>query len=255
MKTIQFMNYRLATFLVAFALLFASCDNPIFDPGGDGGGNGKPKDPPPTSCNVKGTIVRVTCGFGVYGELWIKTEHGKYLQPCQQSFMPQVPVDVKEGDQVEFGYTVQKDSLCDSDEIRCLAALPAYQPVTITCIRVVDKKPVDTCPKIVIDHTKYEPSVIQILESEMDGNFLKLTVGYSGGSQVENSDFSLSWKGEIEKSNPPLAKLQLFSPKVVEGNVLQAYFTNNLCFDVSAIKAQTNSSRVRLQIGEHEILF
>ena len=40
MKTIQLMNHRFATFLVAFVLLFASCDNPIFDPGGEGNGGG-----------------------------------------------------------------------------------------------------------------------------------------------------------------------------------------------------------------------
>ena len=255
MKTIQSFNFKLATFLVAFVLIFASCDNPIFDPGGDGGGNGKPKDPPATTCSVKGTIVRVTCGFGVYGDLWIKTDNGKYLQPCEQSFMPQVPVDVKEGDQVEFGYRVQKESSCYSDEIRCLAALPEYQSVTITCIRVIDTKPIDTCPKIVIDPTDYESRFIQILESEMDGNLLKVKVGYSGCNMVENADFTLSWKGEVAESNPSQARLQLFSPKVAEGNVCQAYFTNDLCFDVSAVKAQTSSGRVRLQIGDHEILF
>lgn len=256
MKTIQTLNYKLATFLVAFVLLFASCDNPIFDPGGDGGGNGKPKDPPPTDCSIKGTMVRVTCGFGIYGELWIKTDNGKYLQPCEQSFIPQVPVIPQEGDRVEFGYKKLDKSLCDQSHlIRCMAALPGHQSVAISCMRIISSKPVETCPKVVVDHTNYGVTGIQILESKIEGNLLKLKVGYSGCNMVENEDFSLSWKGAFMESNPPIARLQLFSPKVAKGNVCQAYFTNDLCFDLSTIKQPTSSLIVKLQIGDHEILF
>ncbi len=256
MKTIQFMNYRLATFLVAFVLLFASCDNPIFDPGGEGNGNGKPKDPPPTDCSIKGTMVRVPCAFGIYGDLWIKTDNGKYLQPCEQSFMTLVAMELKDGDRVEFGYKKEAKSLCDDTKIRCQAALPMHESVTINCLRVISTQPIETCPQIVVDFTNYGENGIQILESSMEGSLLKLKVGYGGCAPIESKDFSLSWRNEFAKSNPPQTTLQLFSAKVMEGIACDAYFTTELCFDVAAIRATVKTADpIQLNIGEHQILF
>ena len=255
MKTIQLINRKLATVFVAFVLLFASCDNPIFDPGGDGGGNGKPKDPPPTDCTVKGTMVRVPCGFGIYGDLWIKTDNGKYLQPCEQSFMPQVPVEVKEGDQVAFGYTVQRESLCDHNEIRCMAALPIHQSVTINCMQVVNTKPDDTCPKIVIDHTNYGGNGLDILESTIEGHLLKLKVRYGGCKQIESKDFALSWKREISKSSPVQTTLQLYSAKVLEEMVCSALFTTDLCYDLTPmLKDVELHGPINMHIGNKTLL-
>ncbi len=253
MKTIQLMNHRFVTFLVAFVLLFASCDNPIFDPGGEGNGGGKPKDPPSTDCSIKGTMVRVLCASGIYGDLWIKTDNGKYLQPCEQSFMTTVSIELKEGDRVEFGYAKQGKSSCDNDKIRCLAALPEHQSISLSCIRVIDTKPIGDCPSLVVDHTNYPENVIQVLESKMDGNLLKLKVGYSGCSQVDNEDFLLSWKGEIQESYPARALLQLSSPFITDGITCQAYFTNDLCFDVAAI-TKLNQGAIYLNIGTDNIL-
>lgn len=223
---------------VAFMFTFASCDSPWFDPIDDGGGNGGGKPPVITDCNVNGTMVRVTCGTSIYDNLWIRTDNGKLLRPCDQSFQTICAIELKEGQRVKFSYReINGTSPCDG-MITCMATLPVHKSVIIDCINGLSGKPLPvdspavSTGKLVIGSTTDNPSV-HVLSAGIEGNLLKLSVGYSGCSKHEAKDFSLTWNGNVMESYPARVYLYIDESKK---EMCQAYFITDLTFDISDLR-------------------
>lgn len=246
MRTVNKMHTALRVLAVALVVFFSAC-NPFGDDEPGGGGGGKP--PVQTDCNMTGTMVRVLCGVSIYDNLWIKTDNGKLIQPCEQSFQTFVALDFKEGDRVQFSYRkIKGTSPCD-EMITCAAATPEHTSAVIDCIRVTD--PVGGNCGTLVTKEAPEGGYVSVLEAAVSGNMLKLKIGYSGCSEMPDDEFKLSWNGALAKSIPAQAQLEINSNRI---EMCQAYFTKHICFDISEIKRLANQP-VKLTIQDKEIIF
>lgn len=248
----NFIGNKLAIAFVVFVLAFTACENP-YDPDG-----GFKPDTTAMDCKVMATVVRMPYGSSIYGNLWLKTDDGKFYLPCEQSFITICPIDIKEGDRVQFGYRklpADKDCLKGNPELNVRDAIPLkYQSVTIDCLQTIKRCGTPPpCSGLVVDYKDYLKNYITVLESKIIGNELKLKVGYSGCSALPNSSFTLAWKGHLAKSLPLQTELQ-FVINDEDRYTCQAYFTNDLCFDIAAIRNITKEP-VLITIGENKILF
>jgi hypothetical protein len=246
MKTVNKMHTALRVLAVALVLAISAC-NPFGDDEPGGGGGGKP--PVQNDCSLTGTMVRVICGVSIYDNLWIRTDNGKLIQPCEQSFQTFVALNFKEGDRVKFSYRkINGPSPCD-EMIRCLAATPEHTPAIIDCIRVTD--PIGgNCGTLLVRQAP-EGGYVSVLNAAVSGNMLKLKIGYSGCSPMGDEEFELSWNGALAKSIPARAQLEISSKHI---EMCQAYFTKDLCFDISAIKHAANQP-VQITIQDHVLIF
>lgn len=244
MKKLFNLSAALKVLVLMLSFSLVSCDNPWFDPDLGNGGGSKP--PVIQDCNIFGTVEKVTCGVGYYGDLWIRTDKGELLQPCEQSFQTLVPIILSPGDKVKIGYRVlNKPNRCDS-LITCLIALPPHQSVVIDCITKIEAG----VPKL-----KINPNVtadnVNIERVELAGDILKVKVGYSGCSEKPNSHFSLFWDGKLDNRIQP--EVNLF----VEDDApesCQAYFTTQLQFDIRELKNRFNGS-LKINIGQYTLIY
>lgn len=251
MKSVHLFATAFRVFAVAAMLLTSACNHPLFDWEEPGGGGGKPGHPVVTDCKVRGKVVRVMCGTSIYDNFWIQTPDGKYYRPCEQSFQTLCPIGLKEGDHVMFSYRKLPNCKSCDDKITCLAALPPFTNVVIDCIQVL---PQTDCEALVLDrNVSSENNYLHVINAAVEGRFLKLKIGYSGCNVLPKSAFRLSWTGAFAKSLPPQADL-FVNINGVTPTVCQAYFTTDLCFDVSSLKS-SSSQPVQINIGGHQILF
>lgn len=233
---------------ITVILGLTACNNPFFD--WDEPGGGKPGKPPVVNdCSQSGKMVAITCGPSIYGNLWIQAENNEYLRPCDQSFQTLLPIDLKEGDQVKFSYRKINNCTACKNKITCSAVVPKHTHVIIDCINVV---PSAECPALTFEENAGKENYIHVINAAMDGRFLKLKIGYGGCGKLPNEAFKLSWNGSFAKSLP--AQVWLFPGMNVTPTVCQAYFTTELCYDVSSLKANYNG-QLQINIGEHSILF
>lgn len=235
--------------VLAVSLTFAltSCDAPWFDPI-EGGGMGGEKPPVKNQCSLEGTMVRVMCGVGVYGDLWIQTKDGKLLQPVEQSFQTLCPLVFAEGDKVKFGYRVKRGATTFDSVTTCLAALPPHTKVIVDCINVV---PSNGCGSLMISDSLSDDNSVHVLEAKIVGNKLKLRVGYSGCNEQPASNFNLYWSGDVQESLPLQTRIYL---QAKERQFCQAYFTQELCYDLSLLKSKHNQP-IKVKIQDQEIVF
>ncbi|MBP9186607.1 MAG: hypothetical protein KBE91_12010 [Bacteroidia bacterium] len=239
---------KILTVIAVF--IVSSCNNPIFDPIDKDGGWCGTKPPINTSCNTTGTIVSVTCGTGVLGNLWIKVDGSNDLliQPCEQSFQTFAPLVFSEGDRVKFSYSeLTKPGECDQ-QITCLAALPYHKKTILHCIT---KIPNTDCGSIIINKNATYDNTVSILNASLTGSTLTLKIGYSGCNEQPKSNFELQWNGDLLESLPLQTTLFLNSKN---RQMCQAYFTQELCFDISKLKANQNQT-VKVKIQDSEVIF
>lgn len=167
---------------VVLTVLFSSCQK-------------DPVLPDPVRCNSTGTVVRAMCGNGAWGDLWIKMNDGKMLQPCISEFN----IVPKEGDNIKFAYrALEKNETCEnSTDILCLA-FPGYaDPVKITCLEITGSsaKKCTHRAKVFIEGCFGQPSFIletgeKILASESEFDL-----------------YSLQHDEEVEISYEPLVRI------------------------------------------------
>ena len=240
------MNIAVKAFALAVILGISACNNPCFDPAEPGGGGSKP--PVSKNCNLTGTMVRVTCGVSIYDNLWIKMDNGTYIQPCEQSFQTFNALIFTEGQRVKFSYRkIDGPSSCD-DQVICLAALPPHTSAIIDCIDGINPGN-PACGSLVV---KPEPEggPVNVLEASVTGNYLKLKVGHGGCSPMPDDEFVLSWNGALMKSLPAQAELFIQSKTT---QLCQAYFTKELCFDISKLRQEDQAITIRIQ--DHQVSF
>lgn len=123
--------------LLSLVMLFSSCKK--WNPWEEGeGGGGKPSV---DICSKTGTLVKVPCGVSDLDNLWIRTDDGKYYQPCDASLLQTMDLayPIEEGLRIRFGFSVLSGpSLCDNEYlVLCPQKIPAKVRIRLTCIQPV----------------------------------------------------------------------------------------------------------------------
>lgn len=219
-----------------------------YEDGPGGGGNGGGND---SKTHVQGTVYGQECGLGIYGNgLWIRLDDGTLLQPCDQSFQTLVPIELNEGDRVELSCSSYKGSY-PSFEKDCKIKVISFKRATIDFINVLGGK-TDGCKPIPIleNFEERDAAMVNILDAKVVDSKLKLHIGF-GGCSPNNKRFSaialLNYSNDIPT----------YEIKLVDANpeLCQAYFTDDLCFDLESIRKPSSSKRVRVILSGSNQIF
>jgi hypothetical protein len=97
------------------------------------------------------------------------------------------------------------------------------------------------------DANLLESDPFRILETEIEGDILSITVSYGGG--CKDHEFTMFSSGQYGKSYPP--KLILFLKHVSNGDMCKALLTETLQFDLSSIQFK-GSDIMHLQLNNYE---
>lgn len=200
--------------IVATVSVLASCNSPWFDPVEKSKGRAEEVPGVIKDCDLTGTMIRVSCATSIYNNLWIRTDNGKLIRPCQQSFRPICPVVLKEGDRVKFSYRNLSDGSSCADTYGCAVVPPIHQKAVIDCITLENgRNPEDTIPQNITKGVAKDETGVTLLDAAVHDNVLSLTIAYSGCAEFENQDFKLVWDGRISEDNPGVATLQIVQQK------------------------------------------
>ncbi len=149
---------------------------------------------------------------------------------------------LKEGDRVELKYSKYIGSIKDY-EVYCKSNI-AFTRVTIDFINVIESK--SNCTGITLpgNYDKLYAAGINITEAQMVGSSLVFKIGF-GGCDNTTKRFKL-----IGKLLPTAGPIPAYEVKIVddETQLCKAYFTNEVCFDLSSIKDPISSSVVSVHI-------
>lgn len=230
MKKTNFILSPILILAMLFSLSFTSCKKGWWgyeegngNGGNNGGGNG--------TIALKGTIISFSCGKSIYGnDYWIKLDNGKLIQPCEQSFMGECFFYLNEGDRVEVKYSkyTKNDPYYN---LMCKIANLDYTKVTIDYIRKISEN--FNCKSIQLN-PKYDDiknNGINVLGARIEGSKLYLKTGYSGCNN-ETKRFSLYAK-PLEGNGVITYEVKIADE---EPQLCEAYFTNELCFDIALLK-------------------
>ncbi len=202
---------------------------------GNGGGNN-------VSIAAKGTVVYQGCGLSIYGKnLWIKLDDGTLLQPCAQSFQTLCPIILHEGDRVDLKYSKYTGNT-QSFEIYCKIANFRFTRATIDFINVLN----DNNCKIIDFPSNYDnlnTANTNIMGAKIEGSKLTLNIGFSGCSNSAKERFKLVAKPTVD-SDMMTYEVKLTDEKE---ELCQAYFTDDICFDISPMKHLIDG-KVRIRI-------
>lgn len=200
---------------------------------------------------VKGTVVMQGCGLSIYGKnLWIKTDDGQLLQPCEQSFVTLCAINLKEGDRVEIKYHKYTGSL-NGFEFYCKMAYFYFTRVTIDFLNIIQTN--NNCSAVTIpkNYDLLNAAGVNIIDGKMVEGKLYLNIGFSG---CDNSTkrFKL-----VAKEWPVAGPIPTFEVKIVEQDpqMCQAYFTKEVCFDVASLKNPLSSSYVIMHLVGSDKVF
>lgn len=140
-RTIVKTTFLLLSMVSLIALSSCEKDNPP----GDGG-----NDPDIALCNTYGTFTRLLCGGSIYDNYWIRTDDGRYLQPCATDVVTLCPLPIEEGTRVKFAYKkITGPSPCD-DIINCEAydeRMAGSMKIRTTCIEILSQPQNAKCSK------------------------------------------------------------------------------------------------------------
>lgn len=213
----------------------------------------EPDKKPPISqtTNVSGTMVRVICGVSIYDNLWIKTDDGKYLAPCEQSFLTFAALYFKEGDRVKVDYRpCVKTTICDT-MITCTAINPVHQRVIIDAINKI-ADPNCSPIQIVNNYNTVTKAQSNIMFAEVQNNCLRIKMGFSGcNGNTKRFQVVCDGSTHIQNGIPTyLVKVTDIQPQMCE-----AYFEDEISSDISAFKktAPVNNAVIKID-GYNDVI-
>jgi hypothetical protein len=250
MKKLTSINKWLIILAAVASLGFSSCKKGWwgYDEGGNGGGgNGGGGN---GNEFVQGTVINFNCGKTIYG-YWIKLDNGLLLQPCDQSFNTFCGIILNEGDRVEIKYSPYKGSTKDF-QLTC-KALFSFERVTIDYINIIGFasgcKPI-TFPD---NYDDLKEAGVSITSSKINNTSLVLNIGFGGcGDNTERF-------GIIAKLLPSTGAIPAYEVKIVDKKeeMCMAYFTKDVCIDISSLKNPLSSSSVKIKLVgyDKEIIF
>ncbi|MFZ4797909.1 MAG: hypothetical protein ACOYMA_10465 [Bacteroidia bacterium] len=248
MKKTMLMMKPVLILAMILSLGFTSCKKGWWgyeDGGGNNGGG--------NNTLVKGTVVFQNCGLSIYGKsLWIKTDDGQLLQPCDQSFLPLVAIELNEGDRVELKYHKYTGNI-GGFEIYCKMAYFYFTRVTIDFINVI--KPKTDCSAVTFptSYDKIDGASLIILNAKIDNSKLILNIGFSGCDNTTKR-FQLIAK-ELPNAGP--GPIPAFEVKMIDDytQMCQAYFTKEICYDLTTLKNPVSSKVVSIHlVGYNKVL-
>jgi len=120
------------------------------------------------------------------------------------------------------------------------------------------QKTTDDCRLVALDKSfDYNSDRKVMFENPViDGDFLRVVVGYSGCGKRTN-DFRLVWNGSWAESMPPYVKVAF--DDTLTGPTCEMYIRETLCFDLSPLKYGGPSAKgsVRVALANHptELLY
>ncbi|MBR9860966.1 hypothetical protein GYB22_09515 [bacterium] len=174
-------------------------------------------------CDTQGTVVDKT-GLDGCG-IMIDLEDGRTVEPIWGDFA--VPAA---GSKISLAYEPAEDmaSICMSGEI-----------VNITCLEVLETP----CKPFVYgtDLGTMETQDFTLMSHRFEGNKLYLKIGVSGCDLNRNFQLNIS-KAQMKSMPPQNAAILSFTPQMCE-----AYFTTELCFDLTELGSETV---LNLKVGE-----
>mgnify|MGYP005752090243 CR=1 FL=1 len=86
---------------------------------------------PQTACSIEVTAESIMCGYGAFGNVWLRAADGSYLQPWH-NLTEQKELVAGQKYKIAFKAADRDDKY--NNAYTCLAAGPAAQAVTITCL-------------------------------------------------------------------------------------------------------------------------
>ena len=120
---------------------------------------------------------------------------------------------------------------------------------------IINKEYPDMNIKARIGDTKVESSSVQILKTSIEGNFLTLKIGYSGGCAEHSFEFIGSEM--IAKSLPPIRNVRLIHHS--NGETCRIYIERKLVIDLRDLAYQKEvASHIKLNISglkDEQILY
>lgn len=186
---------------------------------------------PPAPCNLTGTIVDAKSIVPTCNGKLIKTADGKLLDPVNQEKI----ANLNAGSKVWYSYV----------EVQTFAAsCTGATPVELTCLTWNWCGTPTGCTPITVDNSLQPGYGVNVLSATLDGNCLKLKVGQSGCSD-HTELLQLVWNGSYKKSSPAMVDLFVHDPKP---EMCEAYFTNEISFDLSKLKSGVNGP-ITIQIN------
>jgi hypothetical protein len=206
---------------------------------GNGNGSGGGSN---VSIAAKGTVVYQGCGLSIYGKnLWIKLDDGTLLQPCAQSFQTLCPIILHEGDRVDLKYSKYTGN-AQSFEIYCKIANFRFTRATIDFINVLN----DNNCRIIDFPANYDQlntASINIMNAKIEGGKLTFNIGFGGCSNSAKQRFKLISKPTNDND------MMTYEVKLTDEKeeLCQAYFTDDICFDISPMKHLIDG-KVRIRI-------
>jgi hypothetical protein len=172
----------------------------------------------PAQCQFIGTILEhPTCSVK-----YIQMDDGSQFEPVNQGVFNGFSADEK----VLFSYNPVL-----TFQMTCSGAA-AVELTCITRMGCPPPPPVDCRPLVIGDDPRTLPAnfLINVLDAYIDGNCLKLKVGFSG-CDASTDRISLTWDGIFDGD----ANLALVDDAP---QMCNAYFTQEVSYDLSALKAQ-----------------
>lgn len=176
--------------------------------------------PPNKECGLTGTIFDgKILSSAQCDAMLIQTSDGKLLEPVNQDKI----VNLSHGTTVYYSYVPVQTFT---------ATCSGATPVELTCVRWNWCGTGNGCRDLTITNDPKTSNGVQILNAVVEGNCLKLKVGFSGCS--DHSDvFQMIWNGSYMKSLPAQVNLVLHDP---EPQLCQAYFVKEVSYNLSKLK-------------------
>lgn len=134
-------------------------------------------------------------------------------------------------------------SIAFDDHIKVASICMMGKPARILCIqrvRMCGTLPPTACTPVEVgDDPKDYGNFFTIQKTEVSGNCLHITVGFSGCSD-KNRKFALVWDGKVNPGNAT----DFFNVSLIDrgpNEVCEAYFTKTYSFDISKLLKQSGS--------------
>ena len=162
----------------------------------------------------------------------IQKDNGGMYEPINQDQMSAFSVN----DKIKFNYAPVYTL-----KVTCSGAAP----IDLTCAQKMqalpDPKPVTCRPLQIGTDPKVPPTngaQVSVLSAFIEGNCLVMKIGFSGCSD-HSGKINLMWDGYITKTNPSSVSVQLLD---TQPEMCQAYFTQQVSYDLSAIRKITQQT-------------
>ncbi len=175
--------------------------------------------PPNKECGLTGTVFDgKILSSAQCDAMLIQTADGKLLEPVNQDKL----ANLSHGTKVYYSYV---------PAYTFSATCSGATPVELTCLRWNWCGTGNFCKPLTMA-SGVQPNGVSILNAAIDGNCLRLKVGF-GGCNDHSDVLQLVWDGTCMKSLPAQVNLVVYDP---QPQLCEAYFVKEVSYDLSKLK-------------------